>query len=118
MAAYNNGERVSEKAEGERDVRTDGWSKERERERELAVRKGEGQREREREKKESASRHIATEDEKGDSRGRKTLGNSEEWDGGVGGMGNGGGGRRERNVVGTVQGRGVGGEGGTRRHSG
>ena len=41
----------------------------------------------EREKKESASRHIATEDEKGDSRGRKTLGNSEEWDGGVGGMG-------------------------------
>ncbi|KAG5319654.1 MOS1T transposase, partial [Pseudoatta argentina] len=69
---------------------------------------------------ESASRHIATEDEKGDSRGRKTLGNSEEWDGGVGGMGDGG---DERNtarrgaplesqaVVGTVQGRGEGSDG-------
>ncbi|TGZ57940.1 hypothetical protein DBV15_07579 [Temnothorax longispinosus] len=47
-------------------------------------------------KKESASRHIVTEDEKGDSRGRKTLGNSEEWDGGVGGMGDGGDGRETR----------------------
>jgi len=54
------------------------------------------ERERERRKKESASRHIATEDEKGDSRGRKTLGNSEEWDGGVGGMGDGG---DERNTA-------------------
>lgn len=80
----------------------------------------EGGREGEREKKkESASKHIATEDEKGDSRGRKTLGNSGEWDGGVGGMGD---------VVGTGEtrrpartpigggGRGSGPRGGRRRH--
>lgn len=80
---------------------------------------GEKRREKERRrgrerKKKSAARHIATEDEKGDSRGRKTLGNSEEWDGGVGGMGDRWG--REKHgaplgssMVGIVQGRGNGG---------
>ncbi|EZA54111.1 hypothetical protein X777_05961, partial [Ooceraea biroi] len=47
-------------------------------------------------------------------RGRKTLGNLEEWDGGVGGMGAGGGERStgaplDSPMVGTVQGRGKGG---------